>query len=99
MRKSGYFGTAGAEFWKGYCNEIVHHQAAHVRDGYRGCCAAALNLTAGEIVNALRAQNVQVAAGTLGQPPYATGNAFQVNVETQGRLTDPQQFANIVIRS
>jgi hydrophobe/amphiphile efflux-1 (HAE1) family protein len=61
--------------------------------------AAALNLTAGEIVNALRAQNVQVAAGTLGQPPYATGNAFQVNVETQGRLTDPQQFANIVIRS
>jgi hydrophobe/amphiphile efflux-1 (HAE1) family protein len=61
--------------------------------------AAALNLTAGEIVDALRAQNVQVAAGTLGQPPYATGNAFQVNVETQGRLTDPQQFANIVIRS
>ena len=61
--------------------------------------AAALNLTAGEIVDALRAQNVQVAAGTLGQPPYATGNAFQVNVETQGRLTDPQQFANVVIRS
>jgi hydrophobe/amphiphile efflux-1 (HAE1) family protein len=61
--------------------------------------AAALNLTAGEIVDALRAQNVQVAAGTLGQPPYATGNAFQVNVETQGRLTDPAQFANVVIRS
>jgi hydrophobe/amphiphile efflux-1 (HAE1) family protein len=61
--------------------------------------AAALNLTAGEIVDALRAQNVQVAAGTLGQPPYAAGNAFQVNVETQGRLTDPQQFATIVIRS
>jgi len=61
--------------------------------------AAALNLTAGEIVAALRAQNVQVAAGTLGQPPYATGNAFQVNIETQGRLTDPQQFANVVIRS
>ena len=49
--------------------------------------AAALNLTAGEIVAALRAQNVQVAAGTLGQPPYATGNAFQINIETQGRLT------------
>jgi hydrophobe/amphiphile efflux-1 (HAE1) family protein len=61
--------------------------------------AAALNLTAGEIVDALRAQNVQVAAGTLGQPPYETGNAFQVNVETQGRLTDPAQFANVVIRS
>jgi len=61
--------------------------------------AAALNLTAGEIIAALRAQNVQVAAGTLGQPPYASGNAFQVNVETQGRLTDPAQFANVVIRS
>ncbi len=51
--------------------------------------AAALDLTAGEIVAALRAQNVQVAAGTLGQPPYATGSAFQLNVETQGRLDRP----------
>ncbi len=61
--------------------------------------AAALDLTAGEIVEALRAQNVQVAAGTLGQPPTATGRAFQLNVETQGRLNDPQQFANVVIRT
>ncbi|MEG3125494.1 efflux RND transporter permease subunit [Sphingomonas sp. GB1N7] len=61
--------------------------------------AAALDLTAGEIVAALRAQNVQVAAGTLGQPPYAQGNAFQLNVETQGRLTDPKQFADVVIRT
>ena len=61
--------------------------------------AASLNLTAGEIVNALRVQNVQVAAGTLGEPPYASGNAFQLNVETQGRLTEPQQFANIIIRT
>ncbi len=61
--------------------------------------AAALGLTAGDIVSALRAQNVQVAAGTLGQPPYATGSAFQLNVETQGRLTDPAQFADVVIRT
>ncbi len=62
--------------------------------------AAALDLTAGEIVAALRAQNVQVAAGTLGQPPYDEGNsAFQLNVETQGRLTDPKQFADVVIRT
>jgi len=61
--------------------------------------AAALDLTAGEIVTALRSQNVQVAAGTLGQPPYERGNAFQLNVETQGRLTDPKQFAEIVIRT
>ncbi|WP_019831926.1 efflux RND transporter permease subunit [Sphingomonas sp. PR090111-T3T-6A] len=61
--------------------------------------AAALNLTADEIVSALRAQNVQVAAGSIGAPPYNTHDAFQIGIETQGRLTDPQQFANIVIRT
>ncbi|MFC3784868.1 hydrophobe/amphiphile efflux-1 (HAE1) family protein [Sphingopyxis italica] len=61
--------------------------------------AAALDLTAGEIVAALRRENVQVAAGTLGQPPHANGSDFQLNVETQGRLSDPKDFANIVIRS
>ncbi len=60
--------------------------------------AAGLNLTAGDIVAALRSQNVQVAAGTLGQPP-AGGAAFQLNVETQGRFTDPTQFGNVVIRT
>jgi hydrophobe/amphiphile efflux-1 (HAE1) family protein len=60
--------------------------------------AAALDLTAGDIVNALRAQNVQVAAGSLGQPP-ANGSAFQLNIETQGRFTDPAQFAQVVIRT
>lgn len=61
--------------------------------------AAALNLTAGEIVAALRAQNVQVSSGALGQPPYSKGEAFQLGVETQGRLTDPQQFYDVVIRT
>ena len=60
--------------------------------------AASLGLTAGDIVSALRAQNVQVAAGTLGQPPSGS-SAFQLNVETQGRFTEPQQFANVVIRT
>ncbi|MBH1992457.1 MAG: efflux RND transporter permease subunit [Sphingomonadaceae bacterium] len=61
--------------------------------------AAALDLTAGEIVSALRAQNVQVSAGSIGQPPYDRGEAFQLGVEMQGRLTEPGQFANIVIRT
>ncbi|ARR55708.1 multidrug efflux RND transporter permease subunit [Rhizorhabdus wittichii DC-6] len=60
--------------------------------------AAARNMTAGEIVAALRAQNVQVAAGAIGKPPEATG-AYELNVETQGRLSTPQQFADIVIKS
>ncbi|MEO7066851.1 MAG: efflux RND transporter permease subunit, partial [Rhodanobacter sp.] len=61
--------------------------------------AAARDLTAGEIVAALRAQNVQVAAGALGQPPSDNGQAFQLNLRTQGRLTTPEQFADIVIRT
>ncbi|QGP81027.1 efflux RND transporter permease subunit [Sphingobium sp. CAP-1] len=61
--------------------------------------AAALDLTAGEIVSALRAQNVQVSAGSIGQPPYDRGEAFQLGVEMQGRLTTPEQFSDIVIRT
>ncbi|WP_309092903.1 efflux RND transporter permease subunit, partial [Phenylobacterium sp.] len=52
--------------------------------------AAAHNLTGGEIVQALRSQNVQVAAGTVGAPPFSdSGAAFELNVSTQGRLVDP----------
>jgi hydrophobe/amphiphile efflux-1 (HAE1) family protein len=62
--------------------------------------AAARNLTAGEIVTALRTQNVQVAGGALGQPPYASGNpAFQLPIQVQGRLSDPDQFADVVIKT
>ena len=58
------------------------------------------NLTAGDIVAALREQNVQVAAGQVGQPPFAQDAklAFQYVVSTQGRLTEPEQFAEIVIK-
>ncbi|MDE1172146.1 MAG: multidrug efflux RND transporter permease subunit [Parvibaculaceae bacterium] len=61
--------------------------------------AAAMDLTAGEIVGALRSQNVQVAAGKLGQAPAGPDDAFQVNVRTQGRLTTPEEFSRIVIRT
>lgn len=61
--------------------------------------AAQLNLTAGEIVAALRAQNVQISAGAIGAPPFDKGNAYQIGVEAQGRLTEPQQFADIIVRT
>ncbi|HUD29153.1 MAG TPA: multidrug efflux RND transporter permease subunit [Novosphingobium sp.] len=61
--------------------------------------AAAMDLTAGEIVTALRNQNVQVSAGAIGAPPFDKGNAYQVGVELQGRLADPQEFADIVVRT
>ncbi len=60
---------------------------------------AARNLTAGDVLRALQAQNVQVAAGVLGQPPVAHPGAFQFNVQTLGRLTDPAQFGDIVVKS
>jgi HAE1 family hydrophobic/amphiphilic exporter-1 len=60
---------------------------------------AARGLTAGDVVAALRAQNVQVASGVLNQPPVPTSAAFQINVETLGRLETVRQFRNIVVRA
>jgi HAE1 family hydrophobic/amphiphilic exporter-1 len=61
--------------------------------------AAARNLTVEEIVSALQAQNVQVAAGAIGEPPFSGAHpAQQLNIETLGRLTTPEQFGNIVIK-
>ncbi len=55
-------------------------------------------LTAGDVVRAIREQNLQVAAGTIGQPPLPDGGvANQLTVNAQGRLEDPAEFAEIVI--
>ncbi|MBI3445967.1 MAG: efflux RND transporter permease subunit [Magnetospirillum sp.] len=61
--------------------------------------AAARNLTAGEVVKALQAQNVQIAAGVLNQPPMPVQGAFQLSVQTQGRLTDPAQFGDVIVKA
>ncbi len=62
--------------------------------------AAGLNLTADDIVAALRGQNLQVAAGGLGSPPFPTNaSAFQLPIQVQGRLTSPEQFADVVIKT
>jgi hydrophobe/amphiphile efflux-1 (HAE1) family protein len=61
--------------------------------------AAAHNISANEILTALRAQNLQVSAGILNQPPVPVEAAYQVNVEALGRLTTPEQFADIVLKS
>ena len=58
---------------------------------------AARNLTAADIVNALKAQNVQVAAGSLGRPPVPRGQAFLYSLSTQGRLTQPEEFGEIIV--
>jgi hydrophobe/amphiphile efflux-1 (HAE1) family protein len=57
-----------------------------------------LGLTAGDVLTGLQGQNVQVAAGVLNQPPVDQSRAFQVAVRTLGRLIDPNEFANVVIK-
>jgi multidrug efflux pump len=57
----------------------------------------ARNLTASDVVAALRAANVQVAAGAINQPPATSPGGFEVAVQTLGRLSSPEQFKDIVV--
>lgn len=57
------------------------------------------NMTPGEVLSALRAQNIQVASGTLNEPPVPSQSAFQVSVQTQGRLVEPEQFENVIVKA
>jgi HAE1 family hydrophobic/amphiphilic exporter-1 len=59
----------------------------------------ARNLTTVDVTNALREQNVQVAAGVIGQPPAPAGQGFQYSVTTLGRLQTPDQFEGIIVRA
>lgn len=59
---------------------------------------ASRNLTATDVVNAIREQNRQVAAGALGAPPAPTATSFQLSINAQGRLVSEEEFENIIIR-
>ena len=61
--------------------------------------AAAYNISAIEILAALRAQNAQISAGVLNQPPVATKGAYQLNIEALGRLRTPQQFEDVIVKT
>ncbi|HEY3325167.1 MAG TPA: multidrug efflux RND transporter permease subunit [Planctomycetota bacterium] len=56
-------------------------------------------VSAQDVINAIRQQNAQVAAGQIGQPPGPPGQVFQFTVQTLGRLSDPAQFENIVLKT
>jgi HAE1 family hydrophobic/amphiphilic exporter-1 len=56
-------------------------------------------LTATDVVNALEEQNVEVAAGQVGQPPIEVGQQFQISVRAIGRLTEPSEFENIILKA
>ena len=57
-----------------------------------------LGLTATDVTLALQGQNVQVASGVLNQPPVDKPGAFQISVRTLGRLADPTEFSNVVVK-
>jgi len=60
---------------------------------------AARSITTGEVTAAIREQNAQVAAGTVGAPPSPAGTEFQLAVNTQGRLVSEEEFADIIVRT
>jgi multidrug efflux pump len=57
------------------------------------------NLTVGDVIRVLREQNVQVAAGQIGQPPVPRGQDFQYTLSTQGRLIEADEFADIILKT
>src|SRR5262249_38522439 len=59
---------------------------------------AARGMSAGDVANAIRSQNLQAAAGQIGQPPVASGQTLQLPLDTLGRLADPEQFGNIIVK-
>ena len=60
---------------------------------------ASRSIATSDVVASLREQNIQVASGTVGQPPIPEGHSFQIPVTTLGRLRDPAQFENIVVKT
>jgi hydrophobic/amphiphilic exporter-1 (mainly G- bacteria), HAE1 family len=60
---------------------------------------AARNLTAADVINALSEQNVEIPAGQVGQPPNKSHPRFQITVNVVGRLSDPAQFDNIILKN
>ncbi|HEX3146607.1 MAG TPA: efflux RND transporter permease subunit [Gemmataceae bacterium] len=60
---------------------------------------AARELTVADVTAALKAQNVQVAAGTIGAPAVPKGQAFQLTLNTLGRLAEPEQFEGLILKT
>ncbi len=59
----------------------------------------ARGLTAADVTRAIREQNAQVAAGVVGAPPAPRGTEFQLSINTQGRLSSPEEFAEVIVRA
>jgi hydrophobe/amphiphile efflux-1 (HAE1) family protein len=58
-----------------------------------------LNLTTGDIINAIQSQNIQAAVGRIGARPISDDQQLQLNIQTKGRLDSPEEFANLIVRT
>ncbi|PQO47625.1 efflux RND transporter permease subunit [Blastopirellula marina] len=79
--------------------QILGQQDYSMRIWLNPDALATRGMTAGDVINAVKEQNVQVAAGQIGQPPVPKGQELQLTMTTLGRLEDPEQFADIVIKT
>ena len=79
--------------------EIVGEREYSMRIWLRPDKLAQLGLTAGDIADTIRDQNVQAPAGSIGQPPTKNGTDFQYSVDVKGRLNKPQEYDNMIVRS
>jgi multidrug efflux pump len=59
---------------------------------------ASMNMTASDVASAIRSQNLDAPAGRIGQPPTSPSQPFQLPIDTLGRLTDPEQFGDIIVK-
>ena len=80
-------------------NLVFPSQSYAIRAWLRPDRLAALQLTAGDVVNAIAAQNLVAPSGSLGQPPATPNAKFQYTVNAQGQLYDPSQFDRIVVKT
>jgi len=80
-------------------NIVFPSQSYAMRAWLRPDALAALQLTAGDVANAITAQNLVAPTGSLGQPPAASNTQFQYTVTAQGQLPDPSQFKRIVVKT
>jgi HAE1 family hydrophobic/amphiphilic exporter-1 len=82
------------------CGDVIILANASTRCAYSSIRqTGAAGLPASAVVGALQEQNIQVAAGQIGQPPSPTGQAYQVSVRAVGRLSEASEFDNIILRT
>ena len=92
-------GRAGANSRRGFDVQMFGSGDYAMRVWLNPDKVAARNLTASDIVDAIREQNVQVAAGAIGQQPVSSPVNFELQINAKGRLVTPEEFGQIIVKT